>query len=169
MPAVETRVRRCTARVRRQTWRAYDLRLKLVRMSSSSSKQMNLRIHAWWVFFLFNVLFRDLHDLFVPGLVGQMNEGVLNGEPVTASIILAGGIGIEIPILMSLLALLVGRTVGRPLHMAVAVLLVPAMFLAEFRDLDDYFFFMVESVALVGVAWTAWSWSEDGKRPFISS
>ena len=53
--------------------------------------RVRARLQSLWIFFLFNVLFRDLHDLFLPGRVQQILDGVVDGTEVTAELLLMGG------------------------------------------------------------------------------
>jgi len=38
----------------------------------TSNLERRAHLSAWWVFVLFNVVFRDLHDLFLPGKIATM-------------------------------------------------------------------------------------------------
>ena len=57
-----------------------------------------------WIFFLLNIIFRDIHEFFRPGLIEEMMTGIFNGTQVTNGMLLVGGIMIEIPISMVLLS-----------------------------------------------------------------
>ena len=74
----------------------------------SSSKNLGTDIKALlstlWIFVLFNMLFRDLHDFVRPGLLEEMMAGVVNGTQITDELLLVGGIMVEIPIAMVLLS-----------------------------------------------------------------
>lgn len=41
------------------------------------------KLSAAWVFVLLNVIFRDLHELFRPGMLAEMTTGTVNGVQMT--------------------------------------------------------------------------------------
>ena len=61
-------------------------------------------LSAAWIFMLLNVIFRDLHELFRPGMLAEMMTGTVNGIGMTEQTLLLAGIALEIPIGMVILS-----------------------------------------------------------------
>ncbi|WP_204137602.1 DUF6326 family protein [Halomicronema sp. CCY15110] len=111
------------------------------------------RLSALWVFFLFNMIFRDLHELAKP----EYLEELLNGQVSELMLLLAGFI-IEIPIAMVLLSLLLPYGVNRWANIIAAVILILLAIAYGTNDLDDAFFLIMEIAALSFTIWSAWRW-----------
>ena len=63
-------------------------------------------LFALWLFILLNIIFRDIHQFTMKSHLEMLLTGVYNGTAVTETLMLFGGIIVEIPILMTLLSLL---------------------------------------------------------------
>ncbi len=100
-----------------------------------------------WIFILFNMIFRDLHQFankqFVEDLLVQ---------DINEKLVLVFGIILEIPILMVVLPKILGETANRWANSIAALTLVLGMLSTIPKaDMDDYFFMGVQSLALVGI------------------
>lgn len=115
-----------------------------------------------WIFVLLNALFRDVHELFRPGVLEQMIAGNVNGTEITEHVILLGGVLLEVPLAMVVLARLLQPRISRIANLVVAVATVPLLLGGGIRDLDDGFFAAVQVTSLVGLAWLAWRWTPRG-------
>lgn len=116
------------------------------------------KLSALWIFFLFNIVFRDIHEFVEPGFIEEIMTGTSNGNPITEHMLLLGGVMIEVPIAMVLLSRVLPYRVNRWTNMIVAMLygvLVPAF---GTTDLDDTFHLIMEVAALSAVIWSAWRW-----------
>lgn len=116
------------------------------------------KLSALWIFFLFNIIFRDIHEFVEPAFVQEVLTGTVNGNPVTEHMLLLGGVMIEVPIAMVLLSRILPYGVNRWTNMIVAMLygvLVPSF---GTTDLDDTFHLIMEVAALSTVIWSAWRW-----------
>ncbi len=111
-----------------------------------------------WVFTLLNVLFRDFHELFRPGLLEQMIDGTVNGTRTTEAVILIGGVLIELPLLMVVLTRFLVPRIARIANVAVGLLAVPLLLSTGIRDLDDAFFAAVTAIAALTIVGLAWTW-----------
>jgi hypothetical protein len=116
------------------------------------------KLSALWVFFLFNMIFRDLHELAKP----EYLEELLNGQVSELMLLLAGFI-IEIPIAMVLLSLLLPYGANRWANIIAAVILILLAIAYGTNDLDDAFFLIMETAALSFTIWSAWRW----RNPFL--
>ena len=119
---------------------------------------MKAKLSTLWIFFLFNIIFRDIHEFVEPGFMEEVLTGTVNGNPVTEHMLLLGGVMIEVPIAMVLLSRVLPYGANRWTNMIVAMLygvLVPAF---GTTDLDDTFHLIMEVAALSTVIWSAWRW-----------
>ena len=66
-----------------------------------------------WVFTVLNFFARDIHELGRPGMLEQVMSGTIDGVRITEALMMMGGVMIEIPILMTVLALLLPRSINR--------------------------------------------------------
>jgi len=111
------------------------------------------KLSALWVFFLFNMIFRDLHELAKP----EYLEELINGQVSELMLLLAGFI-IEIPIAMVLLSRLLPYGANRWANITVAAILILPLIAYGTNDLDDIFFLIIEVAALLFTIWSAWRW-----------
>ena len=119
---------------------------------------MKAKLSTLWIFFLFNIIFRDIHEFVEPGFMEEVLTGTVNGNPVTEHMLLLGGVMIEVPIAMVLLSRVLPYGANRWTNMIVAMLygvLVPAF---GTTDLDDTFHLIMEVAALSTVILSAWRW-----------
>ncbi len=125
----------------------------------SITMDMKLKFLVLWTFVFFNMIFRDLHEFGRPGLIQELMTGVVNGVQITDSLLLIGGIMIEIPLLMLPLTLLLPFKANRLANMWIGALMIPLMiFVYNPPDLDDIFFLVFEIAALLLIIWYAWRW-----------
>ena len=125
---------------------------------------MKLKLLTLWIFVFFNMIFRDLHEFVRPGLVQEIMTGVVNGVQITDSLMLIGGIMIEIPLLMLPLTMLLKFKVNRLANLCIGTLMIPLMiFNYNPPDFDDIFFLMFEISALLLIICYAWRWSNNSE------
>ena len=116
------------------------------------------QLSALWMVFLFNIIFRDIHEFVEPGFIEEALTGTVNGNPVTEHMLLLGGVMIAVPIAMVLLSQVLPYGANRWTNMIIAMLygvLVPAF---GTTDLDDTFHLIMEVAALSTVIGVAWRW-----------
>ena len=121
---------------------------------------MKALLSTLWIFILFNVIFRDLHEFGRPGFIEEMMTGVVNGVQITEELMLIGGIMAEIPISMVLLSRVLNYTINRWANMFAATLAIAMIINNGVRDLDDIFFAAIEVVSLLAIIWCAWKWKK---------
>ncbi|SEN03666.1 hypothetical protein SAMN04488077_11143 [Roseovarius tolerans] len=105
-----------------------------------------------WVFVILNFFARDIHELIRPGMLEQMMSGTIDGVVVTEMLMLLGWIMIEIPILMTVLALLLPRGFNRWANIVVGFLtaaMIVAMNLQP--DHDNVFFMSIQLIAIIAI------------------
>lgn len=86
-------------------------------------------------------------------------SGTIDGVVVTEMLVLIGGIMIEVPILMTVLALLLPHGMNRWANIGMGLLttvMIVAMNLKP--DLDNVFFMSIQLIALTAIVWIARRW-----------
>ena len=115
-----------------------------------------------WVFVVLNFFARDIHELGRPGMLEQMMSGVIDVTEITEALMLLGGVMIEIPILMAVLALVLPRRINRWTNAGTSLLTAAMIIAANLDpDLDNLFFMIIQLIALVSITRVAWCWSRD--------
>ena len=121
---------------------------------------MKAKLSTLWIFVLLNIIFRDIHELFRPGLLAEMMTGTVNGIQMTEGLLLVAGISIEISIAMVLLSRVLNYRVNRWANIIAGAIVIASIIAIGAGDLDDMFFATIEVVALLFVIWSAWRWSK---------
>ncbi|NET81765.1 MAG: hypothetical protein F6J94_07290 [Moorea sp. SIO1F2] len=111
-----------------------------------------------WIFFLLNMIFRDIHEFFRPGLLEQIMTGIVNGTQVTDGMLLVGSIIVEIPISMVLLSRILNYRLNRWANMIAGAITIAFVIGIGPKDLDDMFFSTIEVLSLSLIVWYAWKW-----------
>ena len=114
-------------------------------------------LFALWMFVLLNFIFRDLHEIVKADFLADALQGIYNGREVTEAMFLLGGIIVEVPIAMTLMAWVLPVRVSRWANVVVAPLF-GLTFIGAPGDLDDYFHLGMILIALAVIVWKAWSW-----------
>ena len=122
-----------------------------------------------WVFIILNFFARDIHELGRPGMLEQMMSGTIDGVVVTEMLMLIGGVMIEIPILMTVLALLLPYGINRWANIGVGFLTMAMIVAMNTKpDLDNVFFMSIQLIALAAIVWIAWRWRASTRPDAIS-
>lgn len=117
-----------------------------------------------WVVTLLNVVFRDIHEFVRPGFLEEVMTGSLNGTELTPELFLLGGVIVQVPIMMILLARVLPRSINRWAHLIAAPLMMLIVVTGRPADLDDYFHAGVELALLAVLFSLAWRWREAERR-----
>ena len=111
-----------------------------------------------WIFVLFNMIFRDLHEFGRPGFLEEIMTGIVNGVQITEGLMLLGGIMAEIPISMVLLSRVLKYRINRWANIIAGAITIVIVIQNGPADLDDMFFATIEIVSLSFIIWCAWKW-----------
>jgi hypothetical protein len=118
-----------------------------------------LLLSILWVFIILNFFARDIHELGRPGMLEQMMSGTFDGVVITEMLMLLGGGMIEIPILMTVLALLLPHGVNRWANIGVSLLTMVMIVAMNLKpDLDNVFFMGIQLITLIAIVGIAWRW-----------
>ncbi|MDJ0717519.1 MAG: DUF6326 family protein [Prochloraceae cyanobacterium] len=130
----------------------------MISQKKSIGMDIKALLSTLWIFFLLNMIFRDIHDLFRPGLLEEMMTGIVNGTQVTDGVLLVGGIMVEIPISMVVLSRVLKYRLNRWANIIVGSITLASVIAKKPLDLDDVFFTTIGFITLVIIIWLAWKW-----------
>ncbi|MEM6839358.1 MAG: DUF6326 family protein [Cyanobacteria bacterium P01_C01_bin.120] len=130
---------------------------------------MNLQKQIWtierkamlstlWMFYLVNVIFRDIHEFVEPGFIEQAMTGTLNGIQITEPLLLFRGLVAAVPIAMILLSRLLPYGANRWANIIAAAITLAFEINNGTTDLDDTFHLVMKIAALSFIVWSAWRW-----------
>lgn len=119
---------------------------------------MKSKLSTLWIFYLFNVIFRDIHEFFRQGFLEEIMTGTINGNVMTEELLFSAAFVVEIPILMVVLSRFLPYRYDRWVNIVVAIITIAFALAIGAGDLDDRFFMMVEIATLVFIIWLAWRW-----------
>ena len=124
----------------------------------TTGMDMKVLLSTLWIFALLNVIIRDIHELFRPGLLQEMMTGTVNGIQMTEGLLLLAAIPMEILISMVLLSRVLKYRLNRWANISVGAMAIAFVIANGARDLDDMFFATVEVIAMALIVWYAWTW-----------
>ncbi len=117
------------------------------------------KLSALWLFILFNIIFRDLHQFVMPGFLKTLMTDQFNGMEITPELMLLGGVVVSVPIAMVPLSIVLQSRYARPLTFVAAMITTVTMIPPAPMDLDDAYHLVLQLVAIVGIVAVAWRWT----------
>ena len=130
---------------------------------------MQAKLSTLWMFYLFNTIFRDIHEFIEPGFIEQVMTGTFNGIQITENLLLFGGFVAEVPISMVLLSRLLPYGANRWANIIAAVITLAFEINNGTTDLDDTFHMVIEIAALSFIIWSAWRWRNPVPKHYSTS
>ncbi len=131
--------------------------------------EMKAKLSNLWIFYLFNTIFRDIHEFVEPGFIDEVMTGTFNGTPITEHLLLLGGFVAEVPISMALFSRLLPYGVNRWANIIAAVITLSFEINNGTTDLDDTFHMVIEIVALFSIIWSAWRWRNPASKYYSTN
>ena len=105
-----------------------------------------------WIFVLFNMIFRDLHQFANKVFVEELMSSEFPEE-----LVLVFGFVIEIPIVMVLLSRILKNNINKWANVIAALItLLGLLSTLPSADMDDIFFTIIETAGLIAVILIAW-------------
>jgi hypothetical protein len=117
-----------------------------------------IKISVLWLFILFNIIFRDIHQMTLKTHLEMLLTGYFNGMKITDTIMLFGAFVVNIPISMLLVSILGRYKISRTLNVVSASLMPFILLTSPPTDLDDIFHLIVEITAIITIIVTAFKW-----------
>ncbi|WP_299532802.1 DUF6326 family protein [Ulvibacterium sp.] len=120
-------------------------------MKSNKIEAQSL-LSTLWIFVLFNMIFRDLHQFANKGFLKEIMS-----LDVSEELVLVFGFVIEVPILMVLLSRILKDKANKWTNIiAVSFTALGALSFVPSADLDDIFFMIMEFAAFMAIIRIAW-------------
>ncbi|TMM28886.1 hypothetical protein FDT66_13230 [Polaribacter aestuariivivens] len=126
-----------------------------------SWKNERLKIFALWLFILFNIIFRDIHQMTLKSHLEMLLTGYYNGMEVTEIIMLFGAFVVNIPISMLLVSLFTKQAISRKLNMLAGSIMPLILLTSPPTDMDDIFHLSIEILALVCIVRSSFKWRKE--------
>ncbi|HSF86266.1 MAG TPA: hypothetical protein VLG28_11520 [Acidimicrobiia bacterium] len=120
-----------------------------------------------WIFVLFNMLFRDIHEFARPGWIEQ-----LMAMEVADGLLLASGIVLSLNDLDDRAEPGAASSAARRANVTVSIVAITGMVAKPPGDLDDSWFFAVEILDVLAIIGRAWTWRTDpieGRRDRVGA
>ena len=127
------------------------------------------KLSTLWIFYLLNMIFRDIHEFVEPGFIEEVMTGTFNGSQITENLLLLGGFMAEVPIAMVLLSRLLPYGANRWANIIAAVINISFEIMNGTTDLDDTFHMFIEIAALSFIIWSAWRWRNPAPKRYSTS
>ena len=124
-------------------------------------QKTRLKLFAFWTFILFNIIFRDIHQMTLKSHLEMLLTGYFNGMKVTDVIMLIGAVVVNIPIGMTLVSLLAKAQRSSLLNIIAASLMPLILLSTPPSDMDDIFHLTIELLALFIIILTSTKWKKD--------
>lgn len=123
-------------------------------------KNERIKLFTLWLFILFNIIFRDIHQMTLKSHLEMLLTGLYNGVKITEGIMLFGAVVVNIPISMLLVSLFTQQRVNRKTNIVVGCTMPLLLLTSPPTDLDDIFHLVVELLALISIVTTSFKWQE---------
>ncbi len=120
-------------------------------------------ISRLWVFTLFIMAFRDIHEMATASTIQGILDGVYEGNPVTDAGLFFGGVALIVLLATSQLSVLLKPYAARRLNLAVAPIALGGIFYLVPNDPDDYLLGGVSAIAILTIFVTSWFWQTTAK------
>jgi hypothetical protein len=142
-----------------------ERRITMSTNKNTTGIDMKALLSTIWIFVLFNIAFRDIHEILRPGFLEEVMTGTINGVQMTEGFLLLGGMMLEIPIAMVLLSRVLPYGANRWANIIAGPIAIALVVVGAPSDLDDMFFAIIEVVSLLLLVWYAWKWPSPELSP----
>jgi len=120
---------------------------------------VRLKLFALWCSLIFLYIYGDYFQLYQPGQLREMTEGVTAFGPVSQGILLGMSALLIIPSLMPFLSLALPATVNRWVNIVAGSFYTAVMILAIRGSWHYYVVYGLIEIALtLLIVWLAWTW-----------
>ena len=131
-------------------------------LQKNRNERLPMLLSKVWIFLSLNYILCDLLSNMEMSVIRGLFEGNIAGIPMTQAFLLLAGVSIEIPILMSVLAVLLPYKANRIVNISAGILMIIYQFGSFFMGSDitiHYMFFSVVEIlgnALIVVLACRW-------------
>ena len=118
------------------------------------------KISTLWIVVMINMAFADILSFMLPEFAVQIQSGEVDGVVITPMFMLVAAVLIEVGILMIYLTRALGLRASRYSNLGAVALTI--LFIVGGGSLTPHYIFMasVEVLALLYIAYLAWTWRE---------
>ena len=125
------------------------------------------KIAAAWTSFMFLYAYVDILNFFKPGVVDDIQDGVVFEFDISSTLLTAMLVSVAVPALMVMLSITLPARANRATNLAVAALYIPySLFNAAGESWDWAFFYGIsigiEVLLLAFILRSAWAWPRTG-------
>ncbi len=122
---------------------------------------LSTKISTLWVVVMINMVFADILSFMDPEFLTQVATGVVAGITITPMFLLLAAIFIEVGILMIYLTRALNRRASRIVNLIAVTITI--LFVVGGGSLKPHYilFASVEVIAMLYIAYLAWTWPED--------
>lgn len=120
--------------------------------------QFGTTISRIWTFVFFTMIFRDLHEMSTAQTIEGILDGHFEGNPVTDTGLVIGGIILVLMLLISFFSNLLKPFAVRWLNLMASPIALAGSFYLFPNDPDDYILSGVTAVALLTIFVMCWKW-----------
>ncbi|MHA7057834.1 DUF6326 family protein [Aquimarina sp. M1] len=128
-----------------------------------SWKNERYKLFSLWLFIIFNIIFRDIHQMTLKSHLEMLLTGYYNGMEVTETIMLLGAVIVNIPISMLLVSLFTKQHINKRINIIAGSLMPLILLTTTPTDMDDIFHLTIEILALISIVTTSFNWKKDTK------
>jgi len=104
-----------------------------------------------WLFYILNVVFRDIHEFIKADFIKEILTGTLGGYQVTEGLLLIGGIVAVITVSMVLLSATLRKKQNIYINLILSPLFALSIITNGFGDPDDLLHLVFELIAMISI------------------
>lgn len=120
------------------------------------------KISTLWIVVILNMIFADILSLYYPGFLTEFTTtGMAEGITITPGMLLVAAVFIEIAIVMIYFSRALRRRTSRIANLIAVVITILFVVGGGSLKLHYIVFASVEVIALLYIAYLAWTWPED--------
>lgn len=119
------------------------------------------KISVLWIVVMINMAFADILSFILPGFLSQVATGTVDGIEITPQFLLVAAVFVEIGIIMIFLSRRLPRRANRIANWVAVV--VTIVFVIGGGSLAPHYIFFasIEVLAMLYIAYLAWTWRTD--------
>jgi len=115
-------------------------------------------ISRLWVFALFTMVFRDIHEMATATTIQGILDGTYEGNPVTDAGLVFVGVALILMLLTGLLSVLLQPYAAKRLNLIMVPLALGGTFYLFPNDPDDYLLGGATAITLLAIFIASWFW-----------
>ncbi|MEO0636746.1 MAG: hypothetical protein AAFY73_08880 [Pseudomonadota bacterium] len=131
-------------------------------LKTHSSEHFGHTLSRLWLFALLITIFKDLHELATAETIQGILVGTFEGNPVTDSGLVAGGIALIVLVATMVLSVELIPSAARKLNLVVPLFAFAGLFMLPPNDPDDYLLASATGATFLLILYLSWGWQTEG-------